>query len=633
MDDQSSSSEQFCAAPVSMFEDGAEMVCVRRTDGQAARLSAAQANALIGIGDMKPLDDHISLLCERDMGQFVQRVATRFHLSPTAGRRFANTLKAWRESGTLKTYGRLAQRRARELMELRSLGLLFSDQEILNKLTSADAGRDPEVRIRYLAIPTANRPDRLALCLQSFVKNLEKYQRQDATVLVIEDGEDARNKEVAKSIAAHSQIRVEHYGLQHRTEMIEALVRRSGVAREVVEFGLALPKILKTPMPARNALTLMTLGGYLLQTDDDTRCAYVPGDGQSDATFISSTNEPCEGWFYADHESILRERPLQEDLDALGIHEELLGKSAASAVRQASKLGWRHVTPELLISMHNGPGIVGITSTGCAGDSGLYASGSYLITCTEQTMARICKDGQSYDTAVHSGKVLRVPVEKILSRGDYFQGMSYATDNTRLQPPCFPMGRNADGVSALLYLLSDSQSFIAHLPWAIYHHSDTGRKSYFVDHTEQFSRVRLSDILIYALRSAAPPLPAERSQSMACMGEQLAALGDLPAKSFKSYVRGEFVRVQTSTLKYIEEKLASHPGKYPQWERDVRTMCANIKRSISQEDSIVPLDVEAETGGASALEFARQSIAMYGRLMCGWAELVSEARNMQRQAA
>jgi hypothetical protein len=271
---------------------------------------------------------------------------------------------------------------------------------------------------------------------------------------------------------------------------------------------------------------------------------------------------------------------------------------------------------------------VGMTSTGCIGDSGLYASGSFLISSTDETIARICETPDGYENAIRSGKLLRVPVNKVISRGEYFQGMSYAVDNTQLQPPYFPMGRNSDGASALLYLLSDSQSWIAHLPWAIYHQTDADRKSYLVEHTEQFSRVRLSDLVIFALKSSAPPKPNSRGQALRAMGEQLVALGNLPASAFRAYVRGEFARVQTSMLKFLDEKLAANPGRHPRWERDLRTIAANVKRSITDELSIVPLDLEAEVGAGAALEFAQRSIGSYGQLLLGWEELVLASRNM-----
>ena len=471
------------------------------------------------------------------------------------------------------------------------------------------------------------------MCLQSFLENLERNGRHDAAVFVIEDSEDTNNKEVVKNARANSRIQVEHYGSQHRGALIDALVKRSAVPREAVEFALSLPKVLKTAMPARNAFTLMTLGNYIFQTDDDTRCAYAVGAPRSHLRLISSTNEPCEGWFFPDHETILREHSLDSNFDILAAHEDLLGRSVSSAARRSAKAVWKQVNPEGLMSAHHGPGQVGMTSTGCIGDSGLYASGSYLIASTDETIARICQSAESYDTAIHSGKILRVPLAKTISRGEYFQGMSYAVDNTQLQPPNFPMGRNADGASALLYLLSDSQSWIGHLPWAIYHQSDTGRKSYLVEHTEQFSRVRLSDIVIYALKSVAPPAPTARGRALVCMGEQLIALGELPAASFKAYVRAEFARVQTATMRFLEEKLASNAGKYPPWEKDVRTISENIKRSISEENSIIPLDLQAEVGTEAALGFAQKSLRSYGQLLCSWEELVAESRNMIRQAA
>jgi hypothetical protein len=317
----------------------------------------------------------------------------------------------------------------------------------------------------------------------------------------------------------------------------------------------------------------------------------------------------------------------------LARHEEILGKSVASAARRSPKAAWKQVSPELLLSVHDGPGHVGMTSTGCIGDSGLYASGSYLIASTDATIARICESAESYDRAMHSGKILRVPLAKTITRGDYFQGMSYAVDNTQLQPPNFPMGRNADGASALLYLLSDSQSWIGHLPLAIYHQTDADRKSYLVEHTEQFSRLRLSDIVIYALRSSAPSANVTRSQALLSMGENLITLGKLSAPAFKAYLREHFVKVQTDTIKFLEGKLAANLGKYPLWEKDIKTMSANIKRSITEELSLVPLDLEAEIGSVSAFDFAQKSLTSYGQLMCGWEELIEESRIMLQQAA
>ncbi len=627
-----SSPELFCAVPVTMVEDGAGMVCTRRTDGEVFPLNSSQASTLRYVVDIQPFAEHVAALSERDIGLFVQRIANRFRMSATIGRRFANTLKEWRKSGSLKTYGGLSTKYARGLMELRSKGLLLSDRDLVVRLQD-EKEADPEVRIRSLGVPTANRPERLAVCLQSFISNLEKHQREDAAIFVLADSEDPNNKQVVEQACASSRVRVQHLGSDHRTALIENLVKHTAVPREVIEFGLVLPKVLKTEMPARNAFLLATVGDYIFHADDDTRCAYASASSDPGATVISCSSDPCEGWFYPDYESILRERPLDKDFDILGAHEDLLGKSVASAVRRAPRIGWKHLTPESLLSIYNGPGHIGVTSTGCAGDSGLYASGSYLFASTDETFARMCQSPQTYDIAIHSGKVVRVPVTKVVSRADYFQGMSYALDNTQLQPPYFPMGRNADGVTAFLYLLSDSQSWIGHLPWAIYHQSDAGRKSYFAEHIEQFSRLRLCDILIYSLKSATPPSPATRSRALPFIGEQLIALGSLPPGSFKSYLRGEFAKVQTSLLKFLDEKLTANAGKYSFWEKDVRTMAASLKRSIAEENSIVPADVEAQVGAASALEFAQQSLKLYGRLLCGWEELTQAARNIRQPAA
>ncbi len=239
------SPEQFCAAPVKLVEDGAEVIAVRLTDGEVVRISASQATALRFSSDVKPMEEHVAVLCEHDIGALVQRMADKFHMSKSAGRRFAGTLKQWRKDGTLKSYGRLSAKRARELMDLRATGLLVSDREMFARLENAQTGPDPNVVISHVAIPTANRPERLGVCLQSFIENLEKNGRQDTSIFVIEDSEDDGNKQAVEKARANSRIHVEHHGSQHRALFIDGLVKRTAVEREVVEFALAQPKVSK----------------------------------------------------------------------------------------------------------------------------------------------------------------------------------------------------------------------------------------------------------------------------------------------------------------------------------------------------------------------------------------------------
>lgn len=622
-----------CAAPVTMCEDGQEFVCVRLTDGLPVRITFRESRALVQANEMKPFAEHVAALCELEIGQFVERLGRMLHITSLSSSRISLTLKEWRRQGLISGYGGLHRTVACDFSGLRAKGLLLTERELLATLAADDSGQEADVDIRFLCVPTLNRPKRLSRCLNSFRDNFEKNERYDTTIFVVQDSEDASNKEIIAQARTSSRVHMEHFGLQDRNALVDALVKRTSVPREIVEFALSQPKVLKTAMPARNAFTLMTLGDYVFHTDDDTCCAHAALDCAPDTVFLTADNKPCEMWFYPDQETILRERHLDWDFDILSSHEELLGKTIARAVRRSVKVGWRQMRPELLSSIYSGSGYIGMTSTGCLGESGLYASGAYLISSTDETLARMCASPKSYKAAIYSGMIVNAPTSKVISRGTYFQGMSYAVDNTRLQPPYFPMGRNADGASALLYLLSDTHSWIAHLPWAVFHESDVGRDPYFVEHTQQFSRVRLCDVLMYTLWSAAVPAAPKRDQALVAMGEQLVALAELPASAFTAFLRGEFTRRQLATVKLLEEKIATFGRRFPLWEQDARILLSNIKKSITEVDSIVPVDVEVEVGRSSALEFTQNSIRCYGRLLCSWQELVAESRVMIQQAA
>src|ERR1044071_4912670 len=155
----------------------------------------------------------------------------------------------------------------------------------------------------------------------------------------------------------------------------------------------------------------------------------------------------------------------------------------------------------------------------------------------------------------------------------YFQAMSYAIDNTQLLPPYFPLGRNSDGAFAQLYLLSDSQAWISHLPWAISHVPDH-RREYLLETVHAFSRIRMADLLILCMRSAFIPTPITRQVGLVCIGEQLKAIASLPPKSFCSYVLTRLSDRNRHLQELISEKLPT-VNDYPQLQLYMNQLVQN----------------------------------------------------------
>src|ERR1700735_4509143 len=153
----------------------------------------------------------------------------------------------------------------------------------------------------------------------------------------------------------------------------------------------------------------------------------------------------------------------------------------------------------------------------------------------------MCDSDQTFAAAIRFGEIFRVATEKTITRSGYFQAMSHAFDNTCLQPPCFPLGRNLDGAFAQVYLLSDSRAWIGHVPLAV-HHDSGAPANYDTNHVEAFSQVRLADLLMLCIGGISLPTPISRRNGLRCLGEQLIAIGELPLRAFVSYARTQYIR-------------------------------------------------------------------------------------------
>jgi hypothetical protein len=537
-----------------------------------------------------------------------------------------NLVNRWRnlcKTGQVKGYGGYARKTEGVFSELAAKGLLLAGKSLLAEIEEKQqAVAAPPIPIRSICVPTFKRNAQLEICLKTFSTNLLRNNRPDVSISVMSDSEDADTEELVRIVKTSTKLDIHYYGVRRRMSIVDALARKSIVPRDVLEFALGAQHLLPSyGNPSRNLFALMNTGKYAFHTDDDTRCSHVALKSNSTKVTLSGAPESCETYFYSSHDELLRGHSLDSDFDILGEHEKLLGKSVATIVGQSHKVQWKEFSQCLSSSLDQSH--IDITSSGCLGDAGLYTSGSFIVGASDETLARMCQSDESYEKAAQSFVILRASPEIVISRGRQFQSMSYGVDYERLQPPFFPAGRNSDNTFWLLCLISDSRSWLAHLPIAIYHRSDPGR-GYLAPPSKLFSPLRLNDVLMLCLQYVSLPGPTSRSTALPVIGEQLVAIGKLHPKSFKSFLYTQFCRRQLAMARMVEQRLASHSKKYPRLTIDLTKLLSDINGSVLDAANIVPKDVRAMAGDDCALETAQSYVGLYGKTLIVWERLVSE---------
>jgi len=612
---------------------GKGFVCTRTVDGQTRHVSAKEARLLNSLATFVPLSDHAAILFSKACEAFLKLVVgdCRFgHRMTDLIRLAVQSKMPYVVTGLRNVF---QSRLLVELEHVEQKGLLISETDFIASLhNGVPVESKGGGRITRICIPTCRRPDRLLKCLSSFARSLNLWERRDTIIVVMDDSRDLRiedvNREAIRRAAARQPIPIRHFDMAWRARFVDLLSRKASVPTGLLRFALAPQSLIATHGAARNVLTLLTSGQRVLETDDDTRCLLSKPGKESADIAVSGGGDPCETHFYGSHRQNIQEHPTARDVDVLAIHEAYLGRSIRSTICNSGTVRWENVTPEVLLNIQLGSGRIGITQTGSLGDCGLYSSAGFLMSSSAATLQRASSSDDSLETLIGSREVFRAARCGTLSRNQYFQAMSHGMDNTRLMPPYFPIGRNEDRAFGALCVLSDSGCWVCHLPWAIRHCTESGRR-YEVDYKGMFSRVRVMDIVQLCTESLWLPHQVERGRGLRIIGEQLIGIGDLTQKAFSSYLQTQLIRNRIMTENMLEAKLASNRDKPERWKVKIREIIAELHRVIETDARIIPTDLKSELSGVEALRYTQRALGWYGRLLVAWENLAFEAQELK----
>ena len=490
-------------------------------------------------------------------------------------------LRAFR---TLAQHAEIASRRMgnadvrKGLEDLRRQGLLMSEEEFF--LAALPSGPVSPAAISAIGFPTSGQSGTIERCIESYSSHAARYGRE--VRFVIAGG----------------------YAGRSLNEALVASMIQAGIDPSIARFALlgeaeGLPAgVARTTGANRNALLLACAGEAFLSVDDDTVCSLARSPAHHDGLAFHSSASPLEMWF-------------GPELPASGPDEIDLLKEAGNAlgpavrdVRSLLPADFDHATMEKLC---RGNARIRVAQIGLKGDAATDSPVGWL-TATGATRERLVGSEAAYRAAVASRQLLAVAPCETVSASRQLMAYCIALDNRDPLPPFAPLGRDQDGVFGAWLRLAESESFTAHLPFAVSHEPSEAR-TFPPAESWLLPGMPLNDFLHMLCENAEPAVAPDR---MKALGSMLEEPGGLSRADFRELLIERRLRYLLSTDLFFRDGA-----------EDVR-LPAGLVGAISSGWSVRPKK-RWPVGISSALPRlgrARQTIRWrFGRIMSDGADV------------
>jgi hypothetical protein len=185
-------------------------------------------------------------------------------------------------------------------------------------------------KIKSFNIPTCSRPSQLSKCIETYSNNFKKNSHK-IDINIFDDtplGESLTNYYILKEKKKYFNDNIYYVDLEEKEIFIDLITKKSGVEREVLEFGF-LPNKLFTNRNIfnaganRNFILAYTIGECFLTADDDSCCTGFINNsnlelqfskGRADINKVNITKVDIEKACNI------------EEIDIVNYHEKYIGK-------------------------------------------------------------------------------------------------------------------------------------------------------------------------------------------------------------------------------------------------------------------------------------------------------------------
>jgi hypothetical protein len=525
-------------------------------------------------------------------------------------------------------------RTCRTLERLVNQGMLVPHGPLLQQLRGQHRGIAPSPAVTSLGVITRNRPESLARCLDTYLRNIRDHGRS-VEVVVADASDGAFHAERTKSVVAASQARygmkTSYAGWAAKTSYVAALAKAADLPIDVVRFALLPESHEGVAYGAnRNCLQLATVGEVITSVDDDTECSIAAPPVGPETLRVAAAIRDWDVRFFQDRRAALECLP-SADHDFLALHERFLGRSLGDCARLfgPSAVSLEGLPGRLARILRDGSGAVRLTSLGIVGDPGTTSLTAHL-TLGGQSRERLVASARAYRLACRSREVLRLVPRPTIAAGGTAMGGCMGLDNRRLLPPFMPLYRNEDAVFWQSLMDSDEGALLAAVPAAILHSPPQGHRcgaAYVAPMPLRIHAWVLASSLLagvrHHMRDAAGRLTAA--------GRQLADLGALPVADFRECARIALQRSMAALAGQLSRQLDEYGATPRYWAADIRRHLEAITRTLSSPGFPLAADIPSDGTVEGAWRSERDFVRRLGQLYCAWPDIVGAAETLRRR--
>ena len=518
------------------------------------------------------------------------------------------------------------------LLWLAECGILRTTRQLsedLQRVGRKSPSLQPQPDIGTLGIITANRPQALRYCAQSFLAHFHQHGHDDLKYVIADDSRSS--EDLSANSLLCNQLRastgrplVIHLASCNKAKLRRQLIRQ-GIPRETAEFALPIAgEQFCGPGANRNWILALFAGEKLLSVDDDTVCRLWQHPEARDAVRLNGHDDPCDYWFPLSRGDA-SQTPVTKNADLLRSHGQLLGKRVTEVT--AAALETRNGCAHLLPARGKLEAQVALTYTGLAGDSGMF-SGMRFLMCQGETRARLAADRALYNRAIGRREIARIAPCATITHDQICMTTTLGIDNRETLPPFPPGWRGEDKVFGSALALLYPHSVTADVPLGIVHNADRP-DSYTLSIFEAVTVSRVCDLLVALTASMVIPNQYSTAARWRMLSEYFLEAANSSPDAFRDFLLRAWVESGMKTIRLLERHRAEFA--YPTyWVDDIDRYCRSLLDSLPEFFHRGP--AEFRDRGSSADEafsqFQRLCRDMAGLFGC-WGTICEAAKQLR----
>jgi amino acid adenylation domain-containing protein len=483
--------------------------------------------------------------------------------------------------------------------------------------------------IAAIGVPSSNRPESLKVCLASYLENAREYGHRPDVVVCGSQGDPATDeayRTVLGELAGRYGVEISYSGASETRDFAAALAARSGVDPAIVDFALSDSEGVGLPYGTnRNALLLRNAGRTFVSVDDDTRGDFRRLRGEAGELVITSESGILDVRVMASRGEVLAGSDA-EKADWLGRHGEGLGADLAALVAADPErpINCDAADPDAFRDLMRGEGRIALTYQGWVGDSG-WAGTEDARWLTGPGFDWMTERVERYTTALASRELIRGVAGMTVGRGGDFFCLSAGFDARLSLVPFLPVQRREDAFFGWLSMLVDGTALTAHLPGMVLHdRQSTGSVSPVSDPIDLAG-------LLKSVLARETDLPEAADARLRSLGSRLRDRCSLDVGAFDGWLRELALADMMADFDAVEARIAACPADRSFWARDAEIALQLARHRLSDADSHLPRSLGLRLGREERLERVRDLMALYGRLMEAWPDLMSAAADMRAE--